>query len=82
MLIAEKTQRKGFSQEMSTDSSEHSKRSKPRRKVICTSARTCLHRYKDTYSPVTFKCTQEFVLVTFHLYSALTNRQNIIISHV
>ena len=30
--------------------------------------------YKDIYSPVTFKCTQEFVLVTFHLYYALTNR--------
>ena len=24
------------------------------------------HRYKDTYSPVTLKCTQELVLVTFH----------------
>ena len=78
MLMAERTRRKGFSQEMSTDSSEHSKRSKPRREVISTSARTCLHRYKDIYSPM----TQEFVLVTFHLYSALVNRQNITISHV
>ena len=30
--------------------------------------------YKDIYLPVTCKCTQEFVLVTFHLYYALTNR--------
>ena len=42
----------------------------------------CIQGYKDIYSPVTFKCTQEFVLVTFHTYSALTNRQNITISHV
>ena len=38
--------------------------------------------YKDIYLPVTCKCTQEFVLVTFHSYSALTNRQNITISDV
>ena len=38
--------------------------------------------YKDIYSPVTFKCTQEFVLVTFRSHSTLTNRQNITISHV
>ena len=41
-----------------------------------------LQGYKDIYSPVIFKCTQEFVLVTFQLYSALTNRQNVTISHV
>ena len=44
----------------------------------------CLLRqqgHKDIYLPVTFKCTQEFVLVTFHSYDALTNRQNTI-SHV
>ena len=35
--------------------------------------------YKDMYSPVTVKCIQEFVLVTFQSYSALTNRQNITI---
>ena len=38
--------------------------------------------YKDIYLPVTCKCTQEFVLVTFHSYSALTNRQSITIIHV
>ena len=38
--------------------------------------------YKDIYLPVTFKCTQELVLVTFRSYSALTNRQNITVSHV
>ena len=32
--------------------------------------------------PATFKCTQEFVMVTFHSHRALTNKQNIIISHV
>ena len=31
--------------------------------------------YKDVYSPVTLKCTQEFVWVTFHSHRALTNRQ-------
>ena len=34
------------------------------------------------YSPLTFKCAQESVLVTFHSYNALTNRQIITISHV
>ena len=38
--------------------------------------------YKDIYSPVALKCTQEFVLVAFHSYRALTNKQNITISHV
>ena len=38
--------------------------------------------YKDIYSPMTFKCTQEFVFVTFHSYSAFTNIQNITISQV
>ena len=38
--------------------------------------------YKDTYYPMTFKCTQEFVSVTFHSYSALTNRPNITVSQV
>ena len=38
--------------------------------------------YKDIYWPVTLKYTQEFVLVTFHSWSALTNRQNIAVSHV
>ena len=38
--------------------------------------------YKDVYLPVMFKCMQQFVLVTFHSYSALTNRQNITISRV
>ena len=37
--------------------------------------------YKDIYSSVTFKYTQEFVLVMFNSYSALTNRQNITNSH-
>ena len=32
---------------------------------------------KDICLTLTLKCTQEFVLVTFHSYSALTNRQNI-----
>ena len=36
-----------------------------------------IHGYKDVYLPVTSKPTQEFVLVTFHSYSALTHRQNI-----
>ena len=35
--------------------------------------------YKDIYSPMIFKCTQEFVLVMFHSYRALTNRRNITI---
>ena len=45
---------------------------------------TAFSRYKDTkiYAPMAFKCTQEFVLVTSHSYSALPNRQNITISHV
>ena len=38
--------------------------------------------YKDIYWPMTFKCTQECILVTFHWHSDLTNRQNITISHV
>ena len=33
--------------------------------------------YVNCYSPMTFKCTQEFVLVTFHSYSALANRQTL-----
>ena len=37
---------------------------------------------KDTYLPVTLKCAQEFVLVMFHSYNALTNRHDIVISHV
>ena len=35
---------------------------------------TEIQGYKHIYSPMTFKCTQEFVLVTFHSYSALRNR--------
>ena len=31
-----------------------------------------IYIYKDIYSPMTFKCTQEFVLATFHSYSVLT----------
>ena len=38
--------------------------------------------YKDTYLPVTFKGTQEVILVTFHLYDALTKSQNITINRV
>ena len=38
--------------------------------------------YKDIYVPVTFKCTQELVLVTFCSHGALTNGQNITVSHV
>ena len=38
--------------------------------------------YKDIYSPLTFNCIQKFVWVTFHLYSALTNRQSITIIHI
>ena len=30
-----------------------------------------LQRYKDIYSSLTLTCAQEFVLVTFHSYSAL-----------
>ena len=37
--------------------------------------------YKDIYSPVTLKCTQEFVLVALHSYNALTKGQNIAFSH-
>ena len=33
--------------------------------------RSEIQGYKDIYSPMTFKCTQEFVLVTFNSYSAL-----------
>ena len=48
----------------------------------CVCACVCMHCgiyiyifiYKDTYSPMTFKCTQEFVLETFRSYSALTSR--------
>ena len=40
------------------------------------------HQFFYFYSPLTFKCTQEFVLVMFHSYNALTNRQNITISQV
>ena len=39
--------------------------------------------YKDTrlfYSPVTFNCTQEYVLMTFHSHR-LTNRQTLDHSH-
>ena len=32
-----------------------------------------LRTHKDVYLPVTFKCAQEFVLVTFCSYSAFTN---------
>ena len=38
--------------------------------------------YRDTYSPVTLKHTQEFVLVTFHVYDTLTNTQNITMTSV
>ena len=38
--------------------------------------------YKDIYSPVTLKHTQEFVLVTFHVYDTLTNTQNITMTSV
>ena len=37
--------------------------------------------YKDIYLPVTLKCTQKFVLETFHLYRPLTIRDGIGISH-
>ena len=37
--------------------------------------------YKDIYLPVTLKCIQEFVLVAFHSYNALTKGQNITFSH-
>ena len=43
---------------------------------------TRIQGYKDMYSPMTFKCTQELVVVTLHAYSALTNRQNSTVSHV
>ena len=36
-----------------------------------------IQRYKDVYSPVALKCRQEFVLLTFQSYSALTNMQNV-----
>ena len=35
--------------------------------------------HKDIYSPMTFKSTQEFVLVSFHSYSGSKNSQNITI---
>ena len=35
--------------------------------------------YNDIYSPLTLKYTQEFVLVKFHLHSALTSTQIITI---
>ena len=35
---------------------------------------TKMYGYKDIYLPVTLKCAQEFVLVTFHSYSALTEK--------
>ena len=38
--------------------------------------------YKDIYSPMTLKCKLEFVLVPFCSCCALTNKQNIINSHV
>ena len=38
--------------------------------------------YKNIYSPVALKCAQEYVLVTFDSYSALTDRHDIAISHV
>ena len=41
-----------------------------------------IQEYKDIYSPVTLRRAQEFVLVTFHSYSALTYRQDIAISHI
>ena len=34
-----------------------------------------LQRYIDIWSPVTFRCTQEIVLVISHSYGALINRQ-------
>ena len=40
----------------------------------------CVTGYKDVYLPVTLKCGLQFVLVIFHSYSALTNRQNITVS--
>ena len=46
---------------------------------------TCgeIQGYNDIYSPVTLKCTQEFVLVTLHSYSTLTNRHGVYkISHI
>ena len=33
---------------------------------MATSPKNTIHGHKDIHSPVTFKCTQEFVLVTFH----------------
>ena len=46
-------------------------------------AKTRIMGYKDIYSPVTLKCTQEFVLVTVHSYSTLTNRHGMYkISHI
>ena len=44
-------------------------------------AKTRIMGYKDIYSPVTLKCAQEFALVAFHSYSALTNSHDIAISH-
>ena len=46
--------------------------------VMCSE----IQGYKDIYSPMTLKCTQEFVLVTLHSYSTLTNSHGIAISHV
>ena len=48
---------------------------------MATSPKNTIGGYKDIYSPVTFKRTQEFVLVTFRSYSALARRQNITFSH-
>ena len=44
-----------------------------------TSVRELGQGYNDIYSPLTLKYTQEFVLVKFHLHSALTSTQIITI---
>ena len=42
--------------------------------LVITCLQTRVQGYNDIYSPVTFKCTQEFVSVTFHSYSALIDK--------
>ena len=52
---------------------------------VCVQLRSLGHKlqgYKNIYSPVTFECTKEFVLVTFHSDSVLTNSLNITIIYV
>ena len=44
-----------------------------------TSVRELGQGYKDIYSPLTLKHSQEFVLVKFYLHSALTSTQNVTI---